>query len=176
MKIFSHSLFGGPNYDAEVTAGLYEQDQLRNYGSLFDGGHNKRTPKTTTTEPSGFVPLVQVKNSSMFEGGKGDWMDKTEISAFNNIGRTMIARKSFGKGENAITWDEGKQSYFHKTLGVVPNKASLFKLLNTGGKKLSGNFRFTDFFKSIPDWDGRQYMPEKIEEEKGWKLFSPSTW
>ena len=50
MKIFSHSLFGGPNYNAEVTAGLYEQDQMRNYGSLFDGGHNKRQPKNIIEE------------------------------------------------------------------------------------------------------------------------------
>ena len=172
MKIFSSSLFGGPNYDAEVTAGLYEQDQMRNYGSLFDSGHNKRQqPKNIIEEnKSGLGKLTY---ANMFEGGKNMYIPEEEVKIIGNIGTSMKNRSKIGKGDNQFTWDSEKETYVMADGTIVPNKATLFKWLFKD-QTLSPTFKESTFFKNIPEWDGRKWIKEedkKIEDEPWYKFW-----
>jgi len=42
VKLFGASLFGGENYDPELTAALYADDAERNYAAIFNNGYSKR--------------------------------------------------------------------------------------------------------------------------------------
>ena len=100
IKIFSHSLFGGPNYDAEVTAGLYEQDQLRNFGSLFDGGHNKRTPSVDT-------PGTTLNPGVYYRTGQGDQKEiGSDITKRFNLFATNKPFKSYD-GKFSFEYKDG---------------------------------------------------------------------
>ena len=46
VKLFGASLFGGENYDPELTAALYADDAERNYAAIFDNGFSKRPTDT----------------------------------------------------------------------------------------------------------------------------------
>ena len=90
----------------------------------------------------------------------------------------MVARASFGKGDNRYTWDSEKESYFHATDGVVTNKATMFAFLNSAqledGMGMSNTFKSLEFFRQIPDWDGRQYLPkEEVEKQESKAWYNP---
>ena len=87
-----------------------------------------------------------------------------------------------GKGDNLFSWDKDKQSYFHATQGVVPNKASMFSMLNwmdTGEEdELTPSFKQNPFYQQIKEWDGSMYLEknvEKVEDGNGgepwWKFW-----
>jgi len=187
-KALTMTLFnpGNKNYDPEVTAGIFKEHTLGRIKEVQTHGWERSSKNpvnkpgyvapNATADKSGFVPLAKLKNSDMFEGGGGDYVSEAKLQGYNRVGKAMQTRADMGDGKNAITWDAEKGSYFHASKGVIPNKASMFMYLGKGAK-LTTTFKQNDFYESIKDWDGRQYLEKNIKkEDEGWKLFSPSTW
>jgi len=181
---------GNKNYDAEVTAGVFKEHMQAKIVEIQAHGWN-RSARNPINKPGyvaprnneeaalrNHVPLKATINSSMFANGNGNDMREEQRNMWNSVAGAIHLRADMGMGNNKIYWDKDKISYFHATKGVIPNKASLFMMINKDGDELTSSFKLGPFFKAIPDWDGKQYVKdEKVKkEDEGWKLFSPSTW
>lgn len=163
MKKFGLALFSGENYDAEVTAGIYEWDQMRNYGLLFDDGHNKRTDDgggggdelTYLSNKKG----GGIKLSSVIAGGSENaWLDSTTKNAWNNVKSNVNERSDFGN----VTWNEEHQTYMLGEI-IIPDKQALWENYmlkndkNPNGQDLTKNFMLDPFWTEIKDWDGTKH-------------------
>jgi len=191
-ELLTMTLFnpGNKNYDAEVTAGIFKEHMQAKIVEIQAHGWN-RSARNPINKPGyvapgsneeaalrNHVPLKATINSSMFANGNGNDMREEQRNMWNSVAGAIHLRADMGKGNNKIYWDKDKTSYFHATKGVIPNKATLFMMINKNRDELTPSFKLGPFFKAIPDWDGKQYVKEEKvkKEDEGWKLFSPSTW
>ncbi len=108
--------------------------------------------------------LGKTTYADMFEGGNASYISETELETINNIGTYMGNRSKITGPDGAYTWDDTKKSYFLADGTVVPNKATMLSWLFKG-KTINPTFKNSDFFKSIPDWDGKKWMKEDNESE-----------
>lgn len=103
--------------------------------------------------------LGKTTHANMFEGGNNTYISETELETINNIGASMAKRSKITGPDGAYTWDDTKKSYFLADGSVVPNKATMLSWLFKD-QKINPTFKESDFFKSIPEWDGSKWVKE----------------
>ena len=180
---------GDPNYSEKQTHKIFREYKLQQVKGEVASMWNKspRNPDNQTNvinerpDNDGFVAMKKATNADMFQNGNGAYMSPAKLSAWENIGKALVQRANMGKGKNMFSWDKDKQSYFHATHGVAPNKASLFAMINfidTGEEDvLTTTFKQNPFYKQIPDWDGSMYLDNNTEKvvdgdgEPFWKFW-----
>lgn len=179
---------GDSNYSEAQTNKIFKDYKMRQSLGMVASTWNN-SPKNPANQTSvingppdsdGFIPLNKATNADMFQGGNGAYISPAKLSAWQSIGKALVQRADMGKGNNLLSWDKEKKSYFHATEGVAPNKASLFAMLNfldTGEEnQLTSTFKQNPFYKQIPDWDGSMYIKnkEKVVDNEGdswWKFW-----
>jgi len=180
---------GDPNYSEAETNKIFREYKLQQVKGEVASMWNKspRNPNNQTSvinerpDSDGFVAMKKATNADMFQNGNGAYMSQAKLESWGNIGKALIERADMGKGNNLLSWDKVKKSYFHAEQGVAPNKASLFAMLNfldTGEEdQLTNTFKQNPFYKQIPDWDGSMYLDNNTEKvvdgdgEPFWKFW-----
>ena len=103
--------------------------------------------------------------ADMFVGGKNSYISETQLETINNIGTSLANRSKITGPDGAYTWDDTKKSYFLADGSVVPNKATMLSWLFKN-QTINPTFKESDFFKSIPEWDGSKFVEEEKEEKE----------
>jgi len=173
---------GNANYDPDFTAGVFKQYMEKKLIDIKDHAWSRSTKnpvnKPGYVAPTEFnsllanhVPLKSIKPGNMYTGGKNTAMDGTMRATFDLVSKALHTRSSIGRGKNKISWDEEKQSYFKGGM-VIPDKRTLFtEVIRTHYKqrkenkeeigleygKLTDMFQMSNYFTSIPEWDGSSY-------------------
>ena len=152
------------NYSKEGTGKVFENWLNKKMDKLFDlSFESKGGGNGNGDGDDGKIPDIgSVKYSGIFEGGNNAYLDQEDRSKFNKLANNINKRASMGK-DGIIYWDKDKESYFHKTQGVIPNKGSMFQSFFQ--KQIADNLKnpmvetqATKFWKNIKDWDGTEYM------------------
>jgi|TARA_R110000822_G_scaffold124635_4_gene259086 hypothetical protein len=175
---------GNKNYDPEVTAGIFKEHMQAKIRDVQAHGWSKSS-KNPVNKP-GYVPpgqggkllppIDKIKSMDMFNGGNDTYVSEAVLTQNYQAGNAMVERASLGKGDDKYTWDDKKKTYFHSTLGVVANKASMFAFINRSrmedNASIGNTFKSQPFYMQIPDWDGTAYVSkEEVKEKKRKKVF-----
>ena len=113
--------------------------------------------------------LGKTKLADMFVGGNNSYISETQLETINNIGTSLANRSKITGPDGAYTWDDTKKSYFLADGSVVPNKATMLSWLFKD-QTINPTFKESDFFKSIPEWDGSKFVKEGEGEGEGEKV------
>ena len=114
--------------------------------------------------------LGKLTYANMFEGGKDMYIPEEEVKVIKNIGTSMTNRSKITgphpdtDQSTTYTWiNEGKYkdspTYITGDGTVVPNKATMLTWLFKN-QTINPTFKNSDFFKSIPEWDGSKWVNE----------------
>jgi hypothetical protein len=181
MKRLTLALFnkGDGNHSEEKLRELKNNFDVNNIQLAYDFGkvRNPNYIKSLAGNNDGsgeFVNLDKGINSTYFQDGNDAYIGDAMRKNYDSTGKALHARESLRDGQ--IIWEEnpntGEGSYFafktkDKTGTPVPiiNKRQMFKLLYKDVEFKSA-FLDSDYYKSIPDWDGSMFKEEEKEESK----------
>ncbi len=180
VKLFGASLFGGENYDPELTAALYADDAERNYAAIFDNGFSKR-PTDTGDDAQQKTP----SNDS-----SDGYFNYTFVPSANKPGNQLqvdptSAKKAYDNIENKTKDWSGAQGHYvkMKDKNGIPmylrydSRADYLQDLNDN-KKLSiskGAWEITFGINPENVWNIERYIPEtRVVELEGATIITNS--
>jgi len=134
-------------------------------------------------QESGYIPLGQTKNSTIFKGGGGDYFDeerKNQLDGWGSViaGKETIEGLTIGDKKVTIGWSDDLGAYVQKfedkTEGYIykNNKELLEAIFLQGDEEFAPGYFRSQAYKSIPDWN---YVSSEEQKEKENEEFAKYT-
>tara|TARA_R110002012_G_scaffold298187_3_gene496483 strand:- start:5200 stop:7011 length:1812 start_codon:yes stop_codon:yes gene_type:complete len=134
-----------------LAAQFYADTEARRAYGIGTGSIQKTTTTTPTTDDNNFVKTTKsVQPTDVYED-KNKYVNK---SSMNNLGLDINNHKDIELADGSfVSWNDA--GYYQTVDGtIIPNKVSLLSTVFQG--PLTNEFKLTDVYRSIEDWDGSE--------------------